>query len=207
MLTLKNKKCIIYVKEKVVIFLGFQRLYSSNDENNTVIINKDFFKALFINQCLKNNRTLSSVSLRLAALLLQELDDVEAKELPPRKRLAEYLQTSRTSVINALVQLEENNVIIRQVSIIQAIVGPSDEEKDRYYKIGQENLKQRKFSDKFLINRFYNQEYKPIDQQEFTKEIINYSNENLNNYITTECLVNKIQDLEKRIKKLEEKSI
>lgn len=187
--------------------MSYQRLYSINEENNTVIIHKNYFKALFIDQSLKNDRTLSSIALRLAALLLDRIDEVEAKELPPRKWLAECLQTSRTSVLNALVQLEESGVIIRQVSIIQAIVGPSDEEKDKYYKIGLEHLKQRNFRDKFLINRFYNQKCKPTSEEELKKAIISSSNENLNNYVINENIINdKLKELEERIKKLEEKS-
>ncbi|NFG28487.1 hypothetical protein FC777_15525 [Clostridium botulinum] len=186
--------------------MNLRRIYSVDEQNNTVTIDKDFFKALFINQPLKNNRTLSSISLRLAALLLQELNDLEARELPPRKRLAESLNTSRTSVINSLVQLEECEFIIRQVSIIESIIGPSEEEKNKYHKIGQENLKQRNFSDRFFINRWYNQNNDTISNQKIIKKLTNYSNETLNNYITNAQFNDKLYELEERIKKLEESS-
>lgn len=181
--------------------MKFNRIYSVNEQENTVTLNKDFFEALFVNQSLRSGRTLSSVSLRLAAILLEKLDEFEAKELPPRTYLAERLNTSRTSVINSLVQLEENQFLIRQVSIIQAIVGPSEEEKKKYYKISQEHLKGRNFSDKFLINRCYNQEYKPINE----KELIEVSNKAVEKYLSNDILINKLYELETRVKKLEQK--
>ncbi|MCS6131110.1 hypothetical protein DWV13_05550 [Clostridium botulinum] len=184
--------------------MNLPRIYSVNEKENIVTIDKDFFEALFINQPLINNRTLSSISLRLAALLLRELDEFEARELPPRKRLAESLNTSRTSIINSLVQLEECGFILRQVSILQSIIGPSEEEKDRYYKIGEENFKKRNFSDKFSINPSYNQIYKTVSKQEFINEFISSSNETLNNSIINEMFINKLYELEERIKRLEE---
>lgn len=185
-----------------VIFLSIKRLYSVNEDENTVIIDKNFFEALFINQSSQNKRTLSSVSLRLAALLLQELDEFEAKELPSRKSLAECLNTSRTSIINSLVQLEESGFIKRQVSILQVIQGPSNKEKERYYKVGEDHLKQRNFSDKFSINKFYNQN--PISLEDVMKKLGSVSNENLNNYITNENFIKKLHELEERMEKLEE---
>lgn len=104
-------------------------------KNDEIIFNTKYFERLFIKNPIKSEKSLSSLSLRLAAILLKELDTLEKRKIPSRTKLAKILDVSNTAINDSLIQLEEAEFIVRK-------------------KI--EEKKSRRFSDYFLLNYNYN---------------------------------------------------
>ena len=147
------------------------QLYGIDIDNNNVEIDKDFFYRLFIKMPIKTNKHLTSLSLRLAALLLEHLNMFQYKKLPQRKVLALKLNVSQQSIIDSLTELENTGFIIRRINELEHIVY-ADEEKGKkiraeYEKIKDRERKARRFSDEFVINYNYN-----MTKEEIEKDVI-----------------------------------
>lgn len=176
---------------------------------NEITITREFYERIFITN--SKQRTLSAISLRVAAYLILELSDKEFRPLPPRSIIAKKLETSRTSVINALVQLEQDHFILREnVKIIPMIVGDKEKQKERdelCKKERDDGFKARDYSGKFRLNEFYNFNQQ-IDMSEdlnhfqiydlATKDKMAYLNEN------DDDIHNRLDEFERRLKKIEQ---
>lgn len=176
-------------------------------DNNKIIFDKDFFQRLFINPSKKNNKSLSGVALRLAVILLQELDEYHPTEIPQRNSLANTLGVSRTSIINALAQLEEEEFLLRYVSPLEGIIYCDEEKQERmneiYQKQRDEQKNKRDFSGKFTINSNYNQDDQRLNMDEIMDCVLNQNMETVNNIFDGMKLKSRLKAIEDRIEKLE----
>lgn len=193
---------LIYYEIKVVIKI--RRSYVINHENQEIVFDLKFFKALLIEKPTQIDRDLSILSLRLAFLLMNELDEVVPKKIPPRKILAEQLDVSRNSITNSLIQLEECGFIIKKLDNIHyRVCVDEDSQKQLEAMINNElecAKKNRKFSEEFLINSNYNScicsDINDLDDPEFLKKLA----------IQPKKLqkdIDRINDLERRISLIE----
>ncbi|WP_039655903.1 HTH domain-containing protein [Clostridium tyrobutyricum] len=174
---------------------------------NEIIFNKDFFQRVFIKPSIKDNKSLSGVSLRLAFILLKELSIYYPTEIPQRNSLANILGVSRTAVINALAQLEKEGFLIRQPSSAVLMVC-ADEEKQKeidehYEKQGIKEMKKRDFSGKFLINHNYNKEKQEESISEFVNNVSRQDMESVDKFIYINQLESRLREVENRLKKIE----
>lgn len=153
-------------------------------------IDRDFFRKVFIEKPIGKDKALSGTSLRLAALLMNYLNaplyaqDCDYNKLPKRTVLAKELGVSLTSVIDSLVELEENNFIIRKVPEYIKIIRCTDEENIEYrnkgQKLNESKKKSRVYSDEFIINKNYGMEPKTTMSYEEFKNTILFSQNQYN---------------------------
>lgn len=176
--------------------------------DNKIIIDIDFFNRLLIKASMKNNKSLSGVSLRLALVLLQTLNEYYPTEIPPRNDLANLLGVSRTAIINGLSQLEEDGFLIREVSMLQNIIYADENkqsEMNEYWRMRKNEEKiRRDYSGKFLINTYYNSR----DIAENASNSLDFINKNYNQEKYSDLIYKKQNEerfelLEKRIEELE----
>lgn len=111
---------------------------------------------------IKTGKPLSTLSLRLAAMLLQELSIYEPRKLTSRNEMIKILGASKTAIIKSLSELEEVGFIIRvsENELENAVlVNKQDEKiiKEMINNKKEEDIKKRRFGGKFLINSNYNQ--------------------------------------------------
>ncbi|NJI81901.1 hypothetical protein GSQ54_15850 [Clostridioides difficile] len=143
----------------------------------------DFFKRVFINKPLNKDKALSGTSLRLAALLMDylnippnHLEDYAYAKLPKRTDLAKKLDVSVTSIVDSLVELEENNFIIRKIPEYFRMIRCTDEEnsdwQDKRQKLYESKKKSRVYSDEFIINKYYGMETKAMSYEEIKNNIL-----------------------------------
>lgn len=172
-----------------------------NEVDNTIVFDKDFFESLYIEKSQGLGKELSSLSLRLASLLLQELNEIEYKKLPKRTYLAEKLNVSRTSIVASLYQLEVAGFLCRCVKDDawhqSMILADEDEQlnKDEYYtKKIIEKRENKDFSDLFIINSNYNNCIR--NMEEFIIETLGV-HKNIN--------IDKISEIERRLDIIEQK--
>lgn len=175
---------------------------------NEIVFNKDFFQRVFIKPSIKNNKSLSGVSLRLAFILLQELNVYYPTEIPQRNSLANTLGVSRTAVINGLAQLEEQGFLIREPSSAIAMICSDEKEQEEinkfYEKQKVEEMKKRDFSGKFYINQYYNQDNQELNTLELIKGISDQSIKFANDFLYREQMETRLRAVENRIKKIED---
>lgn len=179
-----------------------KKICYANEENNTITFDKDFFEALYIEKSQGLGKELSSLSLRLASLLLQELNEIEYKKLPKRTYLAEKLNVSRTSIVASLYQLEVAGFLSRLVKDKEwhQMMIMADEveqlKKNQYYtnKI-IERRENKDFSDLFIINSNYNNCINK-NMEGFILETLGF-NKNIN--------IDKISEIERRLDIIEQK--
>lgn len=183
-----------------------------NEIDNTIIFDRYFFEALYIEKSLFLEKELSSLSLRLASFLITELDEIHPKKLPKRTYLAEKLNVSRNSIVSSLYQLESANFLIRYIKDyktggmeLDQMVHLADEEdqlrKDEYYvKKILEKRENRDFSDLFTINSNYNECITKIPQQDFINEIFGF-----NNIQSQNIDLSRIIEIEQRLEIIEKK--
>ncbi|WP_279146578.1 HTH domain-containing protein [Clostridium tyrobutyricum] len=178
--------------------------YFTEDE---IIFNKDFFQRVFIKPSIKDNKSLSGVSLRLAFILLKELSMYYPTEIPQRNSLANILGVSRTAVINALAQLEKEGFLIRQPSSAVLMVCAEEEKQkeidERYEEQRIKEMKKRDFSDKFLINPNYNQERQEVSVSEFVDNASYQDMEYANNLLYINQIESRLRKVENGLKKIE----
>lgn len=132
------------------------------------------------------NKPFSSISLRLIALLLQELSVYEERKLPPRVELARKLGVSNTAINSSLTELEMSGFLERINSKIEKIV-PVDEHEEEHQKLLEssekekdKNRKSRNFSDYFRINYTFNKTEEEIKMKSY-EAIKNYLGPNFTN--------------------------
>ncbi|MCC0648792.1 hypothetical protein C4097_06795 [Clostridioides difficile] len=184
--------------------IQIRRSYVINHESQEITFDLNFFKALLIEKPTQIDRDLSILTLRVAFLLMSELDEVVAKKIPPRKILAEQLNVSRNSITNSLIQLEECGFLIRKLDNIHyRVCVDEDAQKELDAMINKElelAKKNRKFSGEFLINSNYNyciySDVNDLDNPEFLKKLA----------IQPKKLqkdIDRINDLERRVSLIE----
>jgi DNA-binding transcriptional MocR family regulator len=155
---------------------------------------------------MRTKKSLSGVALRLAAILVQKLNEYTAVELPSRNDLASILGVSRTAIINALAQLEEEQFIVREISELQGMVRDDEEQNkmDEYYRQQQEKFVQRKeFSGKFRLNPFYNQEPQSLNVSDLLARISTQSKDMVTQVLDSIELESRLNEIENRLKAIE----
>ncbi|KOF57473.1 hypothetical protein AGR56_13920 [Clostridium sp. DMHC 10] len=119
----------------------------------------------------KTNKHLTSLSLRMASLLLEYLSMFQYRKLPQRKALSFKLNVSQQSIIDSLIELENVGFIIRRTNELEHIVYADEEEgkniRTECEKIKAKERKARRFSDEFIINYNYN-----MTKGEIEKDVI-----------------------------------
>ncbi len=181
-----------------------RRSYVINQENQEITFDLNFFKALLLEKPKQIDKDLSILTLRLAFLLMNELDEIVYKKMPPRKVLAEQLGVSRNSITNSLMQLEECGFIIRKLDNFPYMMCDNEDsqrELDESLKINLElEKKNRKFNGEFIINSNYNfclySNVNELDNPEFLEKL-NVQPKKLQKDI------DRINDLERRLSFLE----
>ena len=119
--------------------------------------NEEYFYRVF-KESIKRGKPLSSVSYVLAGFLINELSFTEARKIPKRKELADRMNVSEKSIRECLIQLEDAGFMIRtneRVQIVYADKEYGQQVLDEFEEYFQEERKQRRFNDKFLLNYFY----------------------------------------------------
>lgn len=142
------------------------QLYSLDNDNFE--IDKEFYNRLFIQRPIKTNKHLTSLSLRLAALLLEHLSMFQYKKLPQRKELSSKLKVSQQAINDGLMELESVGFILRRISELEHIAYVDEEEGKKIRaeceKIKDQERKSRRFSDEFIINYNYNMTEEEIEE-------------------------------------------
>lgn len=133
------------------------QLYEVDSANSNIIIDLEFLHRIIRAPI---NKPLSSLSLRLAIMLLEFLSMIEFRNLPQRKLLASKLRVSQQSINTSLGELEAVEFIIRRISELESVI-LVDEEKEKSLRANLEEKKEierkaRRFSDEFIINYNYN---------------------------------------------------
>jgi len=139
------------------------KMYKKKDDK--IIFDRGFFERLYIQKPIFGEKQLTSLSLRLASVLLEELNTSEYRKLPSRTKLAKKLNVSNTAVNDSLIQLEEVRFLERRISeFIPSVSADSEEDKI---------INTRRFSDYFRINYNYNlKEEEILMDKKYTKEEI-----------------------------------
>lgn len=183
-----------------------------NEVDNTIVIDRYFFESLYIDKSIILGKELSSLSFRLASVLIQELDDIHPRKLPKRTELAERLNVSRNSIVSSLYQLESAGFIERFIKDeqtqgveISQYIYFADE--NRQLEVNEYNSNKKKekrenrdFSDLFRINSNYNECARKMPQQELLNEILGFSNKNKQNVELA-----RIIEIEQRLEIIEKK--
>jgi len=134
------------------------------EKNGKIIFDKGFFERLYIKTPI-SGKQLTSLSLRLASVLLEWLSMSEYKKLPFRTKLAEKLNVSNTAVNDSLIQLEEVEFLERRINKVKPFIS-ADLEEDKIKNA-------RRFSANFRINRNYNlKEEEILMDKRYTKDEI-----------------------------------
>jgi len=134
------------------------------EKDGKIIFDKGFFERLYIETPI-SGKQLTSLSLRLASVLLEELDMLEYRRLSFRTKLAKKLNVSNTAVNDSLIQLEEVGFLERRIGEVKTSVS-ADSEEDKIRNT-------RRFSDYFRINYNYNLKEEEISMDKrYTKEEI-----------------------------------
>lgn len=158
---------------------------------------------------MKSKKSLSGVALRLAAILIQKLDEYNDLELPSRNELASILGVSRTAIINALAQLEEEGFIVRRFDL-EDVFWADDDDKKRELRAEQnkqkklELLNRKDFSGKFRLNYFYNKEQEEINMSELLEKISDQSLDIVTQALNSYQIEDRLLDIEVRLKKIED---
>lgn len=165
-----------------------KKIYEEKD--GKIIFDKGFFERLFIKNPISTNKQLTSLSIRLASVLLEELSMLEYRKLPSRTKLAKKLNVSNTAVNDSLIQLEEVGLLERRISEIEAVVFADQEEDNKIKKEFNEKKvierNSRRFSDYFRINYNYNLTKEDLIEESLKdlKEIL--LNNNMQSEVTAE---------------------
>lgn len=131
---------------------------------------KNYYYRVFVRQPAEKEKTLSSLTYRLAGVLIDNLDFYEARKLPKRKKLSEILQASNQAILDSLAQLEDVGFIKRTSLYAQIVCADSNEIENRqkfYAEKFKSELKSRRFNDEFLLNFYYN-----ITQEEYMYSLL-----------------------------------
>lgn len=140
---------MLYDSKKVVVV---------EEEMQKILIDKSYFERLFI-RINPNEKQLSMVTLRLAALLILELSETEPCKLPPRGELAKQMKVSKTTITNSLNQLLESNFMLessRSDGIRQFNKSVDGDDEVEYIDL-QIYEKRKKFTGKYLLNGRFNE--------------------------------------------------
>jgi hypothetical protein len=143
---------------------------SIDNTTNKISIDLNFFNRLFIKKPPKAEK-LTALSLRVIALLLQSMSDIEPRNLPSRTKMAKTLGVSTVAINNTLFQLDVNGFLVRAPEGMDGIVCVDDKVTRMYQRQTAERIcndrEQKKFSGKFVISSNYN-----ITTEEYIKESV-----------------------------------